>query len=492
MRVSGPRARARRMRRMAGSRVLALALMSAAVMLGCTRSGGSVNRNTGADAVEWHYRVRLDRALTRMETELCFVGPTPRELRAGKSEGSERLQYARWLGPGPVRRLRVERGRIQLDSAEQSGCVGYAVKLDEGGSLDAAVRRVGRDLLASPNVWLWRPERRAEAAHATLALELPEGVSALLPWPEQAGVHVLDAAAFRFDSYAAFGRFVRSSTQHRGVQVELALLDGELEIDAAAAQRWLSAGVDMLAALEGGFPAQRLAAIIVPAGDHADPVPFGMVARGGGGSLLLLVSASANERALLTDWVLPHELSHLLLPFIEREQAWLSEGLASYYQELLRARAGLQSERAALARLARYMREAARSEASASVVEESARMQLTHAYRKVYWGGAAFWLHADVRLRHASQGHASLDSLLAALRARGALQRVWTARALLSELDSLAGSTLFTDARNEAAAVSFPPFERTFELLGVRGQPIELDDAAPAAEVRRSLFKQRD
>jgi hypothetical protein len=280
------------------------------------------------------------------------------------------------------------------------------------------------------------------------------------------------------------------SGEHRGVQIELALLEGELAIDPQLAFRWLSSAIDVLAQNEGGFPTTRVSAVVLPAGDHREPVPFGMVARGGQASLLLLVSASATEQALRRDWVLPHELSHLLLPFIEREQAWLSEGLASYYQELLRARAGVQSEQTALRRLARSLHDAAQTSGEGSIVRDSARMHLTHAYRRVYWGGAAFWLAADVALRRDSHGHTSLDSVLAALRAEGALSRVWTARALLHRLDVLGGRPLFSQGYAAAEQRDFPEFESTLEALGVRlsGGELELDDAAPLAELRRSLF----
>ena len=47
---------------------------------------------------------------------------------------------------------------------------------------------------------------------------------------------------------------------------------------------------------------------------------------------------------LRTDWTATHEFSHLLLPYVSRRDRWLSEGLASYYQNVLRARDGRLSE----------------------------------------------------------------------------------------------------------------------------------------------------
>ncbi|MDB4990170.1 MAG: hypothetical protein JWN04_5348 [Myxococcaceae bacterium] len=474
-----------------------------ALVFGCGRS--SLDRNADAPATSWHYQIAVDQALTRIDAKVCFDGVVPRELRAGRDEAAGRLLYARWLGPGPVRRLPVDAGRIQLDSSKRDGCVGYGIRLSEGGSMEAAVRRVGSDLLASPNVWLWRPERRAPELSASIELELPARMQALLPWPHRGTRYQLDAEAFRFDSYAAFGRLTVWAAQEHGVAIETVLLDGPLAIDGAAALRWLRSAVHLAALSDGAFPRDRLSAILVPSGARAEPVAFGMVARGGAASVLLLLSESAEEPALLRDWVLPHELSHLLLPFVDREQAWLSEGLATYYQELLLARAGARSERDALCELAEAFRSAATEPSrdglhgaqpeaqpgeARSLIEESARMRASHSYRKVYWGGAAFWFGADVELRRRTQGHASVDTLLSQLRREDMPRDVWTADALLGRLDALAGMHVFSEAQALAASTPFPPFEPTLAALGVRGSgaELELDDAAPLAELRHQLF----
>lgn len=460
--------------------------------LGCAIAARQAERNRDTPASSWHYQIVLEPSLTRLDARVCFDGAVPAELRAGKDEAAGRMIYARWLGPGAVRRLPVERGRIQLPTGERDGCVGYGVSLAESGSLEAAVRRVGPDLLASPNVWLWRPERRTRASQATLALVLPSGTSALLPWPERAGQRLIDADAFRFDSYAAFGRFRRSATTAHGVDIEAARLHGALAIDDEALLRWLAQGVRMVTESDGQFPAQRLAAVIVPMGGGSDPVSFGMVARGGGASVLLLVNSEADETALRRDWVLAHELSHLLLPFVEREAAWLSEGFATYYQELLRARAGVLSEREALSNIAESLRDAAR-EGGPNLIEESARMHLTQRYRKVYWGGAAFWLNADVALRRRTDNQVTLDRVLSRLRAEGATEQAWRATELVARLDALAGVPVFSDELKALTARPFPAFEATLDALGAFGSGPEfaVDESAPRAVLRRALFAPR-
>jgi len=458
--------------------------------LGCAFGAHETERNRDAPATSWHYDIELDEALTRVDARVCFRGVVPSELRAGKDEAAAHLSYARWLGPGAVRRLAVLRGRIQLPEGSRDGCLAYGVDLRETGSLDAAVRRVGRDVIASPNVWLWRPERRAKEAEATLAVKLPPKHSALLPWPERDGLRVLDAEAFRFDSYAAFGRFERLIARAGEVELEAAVVSGKLAVDRAALLRWLSSSVRVASLSDGRFPRRRLTAIVVPTENGVDPVLFGMVARGGGASVLLLVNDHASEAALQSDWVLPHELAHLLLPFVDREQVWLSEGFATYYQEVLLARAGLLSERVALARIARSLRSAASEDPGGRVIVPTPGAQATHDFRKLYWGGAAYWLSVDVELRKRSSGHVTVDTVLARLRDEDRERGVWTLPGLLARLDALAGTPAFSEALANAEKEEFPAFEAVLLQLGVRGEgaQIELDDAAGLADVRKAIF----
>src|SRR5690606_4452079 len=123
---------------------------------------------------------------------------------------------------------------------------------------------------------------------------------------------------------------------------------------------------------------------------RGEPVPLGLARRGGVASVLLLVDETADLAALRADWVAVHELFHLLWPRIERADAWLSEGLATYYQEVLRARHGLISQRDAIQHLVDGLARGARADGGLPLGEESARMRATHSYTRVYWSGAAF------------------------------------------------------------------------------------------------------
>jgi M61 glycyl aminopeptidase len=460
-------------------------------LFGCAGARPSARDDESARDPVLHYSVRVAPQLDRIDVVVC--GRLAGEWIAGRAEAAERLSYASWLDP-PATKLPTPEGVIQLGERARSGCFGYGVQLHEGGSLSAVVGRAAQSVLASPNAWLWRPRRRPPTLRAELTLDLPPGMSASLPWAVAAPAgdggatgdrYWLDADAFAFDSYAAFGRFETLRGEGHGTVASAALLDALPNLDGAAGARWLSEALHIAAQSDGRFPARALQLVVVPAGAGGEP--FGNVARGGGASVLMFVPRSFGAAELRRDWVLPHELSHLLLPLVAREDAWLPEGLATYYQELLRARAGVLSKQQALANVAEALRSAVREGTGRTLAAESRDMHRTRAYRSVYWGGAGFLLIADVELRRASGGAKTLDGLLSALRAESSELTPRSARAVLAQLDALGGVTLFGALARAVETRSFPDFEPTLKALGVRADGT-LSEAAPLATLRDALL----
>jgi hypothetical protein len=442
----------------------------------------------------WRYDVTLTETLDQARVTLCFDGPPARELRAGKDDAASQLLRARWLSPGAVEKLAVVNGRIRVAHDDvDDGCIEYAVSLTDQGMMDSPIRHVGTDVVASPNVWLWRPDRRSALSKATVHLNLPRGMSASLPWPKVGDHYELDASAFRFDSYAAFGRFRLIDVHHAGVHLEAAILNAPFALNEAGVKRWLTHAIDVSSMLEGRFPTPRAQIIIVPAGPSRDPIQFGAVARGGSGSVMLFTSSTATEAELKSDWVLPHELSHLYLPFVVREDAWLPEGLATYYQEVLRARAGVVDERQVLQDVVRAMESAARQGTGRSLRDESAAMYRTYAFRAVYWAGAAFWLLADTALRAQSHGERSLDWILMRMRAAPPEKSVLSGDELLAHMDALAGSHVLTKLAATESSRPFPDYLPVLARLGIRidAGNVTLDEHAELAPVRRAIFARR-
>src|SRR6202034_3713579 len=92
----------------------------------------------------------------------------------------------------------------------------------------------------------------------------------------------------------------------------------------------------------GRFPVAS-SIFVVPV-DGADEVVFGRVMSLAGASAALLVGHDTRLAQFHNDWVSVHELFHLGTPSFVGEGHWLEEGLATYYEPVLRERAGWMRE----------------------------------------------------------------------------------------------------------------------------------------------------
>jgi hypothetical protein len=292
----------------------------------------------------------------------------------------------------------------------------------------------------------------------------------------------------RFLSHTAFGRLERTTVEAGGARIDIARLPGDLALDEDDLRTWIAQAADGVSTITDGFPTSHALVAIVPAGDNGSGVLFGNVGRGGGSSLMLLVSSTADLEEVRGDWVPVHELSHLTVPFIRREDMWISEGLATYYQEVLRARIGVRTPAQAWAALERGF-ERGRSEGTGRTLErESHDIGETREYRRVYWAGAAIAFEADVRLRR--EGISLDEAVRAVCRANPAPERAWPASELVAELDRASGTRVFSEvAARHLRSADFPDLAETYEFLGVvqSESGAELRDA-PGAAIRDAIM----
>lgn len=320
-------------------------------------------------------------------------------------------------------------------------------------------------------------------------------LTASTPWPKgHQGAFVVDAMSFRHLARTVFGEFARYEARAGEVELDIVRLPGALSVDDAALRRWLVEAVGALGTLDAApfVPRVQFLVVPVPAGD--DPVPFGSVGRGGQPCIMLLVRENATLDALRRDWVAVHELSHLAMPFIQRGDAWLSEGLATYYQEVLRARAGMQSELAAWRALDEGFARGRQDGTSRRLSDESRDVFQTFAFRRVYWSGAALALMFDVALRrHAhSVPTGSLDRMMrAVVLGHGSPQSVFSADAFFDGASRTLGADLLAElAQPVLEGSSFPELDTLYDFLGVERMEgrLVLNDEAPGASIRRAIM----
>ncbi len=231
-------------------------------------------------------------------------------------------------------------------------------------------------------------------------------------------------------------------------------------------QRWIAETAAAPLSVFGRFPL-RDAQVRIKQVDSDDdsPVPWGQTLRRDGVSVLLFVRRDATLQQLRDDWTAAHELSHLFHPYLGDRGRWLAEGLASYYQNVLRARIGALEGEEAWRRLdAGFQR--GRKALSGVALDELGRRR--GGTMRVYWAGAAFWLEADLALR--KQPGRSLDTVLSAYSTccLGEGTALVEPEAFMAELDRIAGGDIFASRyRRYAAAEEFPSLDAAYHELGI-------------------------
>jgi hypothetical protein len=445
----------------------------------------------------WDYEVAALPGLGRLDVKLCFHDRIPRELVADEGGAASYLVAPRALADG--RALAVDAEAETIDTTGATGkCIAYGVDLarilEEVDERPAV--RVSGVVATSPHLWLWRPARLYEESQVSLRFALPAGVSASVPWPEQApGRYRLSSTAFTWASQVVLGELHELRFTAAGAEFRVAVMDREREISDAGVRRWLDVAATTVASLyDGKFPVPHMQVIVVPYRGGGDPVYFGMALRGGGPAVQLLISSAAEDREFPGEWVAIHEFLHHGMPFVDKAEAWLSEGFVTYYTEVLRARAGFRSEQHAWSALLAGFDRGGRSGAGQSLADESRQMHDNHAYQRVYWGGAAIALLADVALREAGS---SLDAAMRRLRrCCAATLRIWTAAQVLQAMDRRDGPTAYPQLGALSGPIlrsaAFPELTPIYRKLGVsmvNGEPT-LDESAPFAHIRRAIFSQ--
>lgn len=459
----------------------------AVLLVGCVVSAcgaRQVAEETASPELEGvSYAVRLDEVLERAWVRACFSGVPPAKLVAPREAADLLVDVYGADGES----LPFEES-IDLRRAGLGECVSWEVDLERATWGREALRR-GGDVLLVPGILLWRPD--GPPVRSTVRFELPTGMYASAPWTGPGPDHELPPDALTSPGNLAFVRRAPRRFVEGSVAVELARLDGEMAVTDAALERWIRAAVRAVETFGDGFPLDRVHVVIVPAGPGWRAVAFGLVRRGGGASVMLLPHGTADEESLTRDWTAVHELSHLAMPRMYEEDRWITEGLATYFQEVLRARAGLIAPEEAWGAILRGLERGQAVGTGRTLWREARDMGRTGAYRRVYWSGALWALEADVALR--AQGR-SLDGLMSGRRDALAARSVWRGRDCLEVCDrALPEPLLLPLAERYGDLRTFPDATPLLARLGVaqRDGRVVFDERAPLARVREAIMAAR-
>ncbi|MDX1390993.1 MAG: hypothetical protein R3241_01335, partial [Rheinheimera sp.] len=154
------------------------------------------------------------------------------------------------------------------------------------------------------------------------------------------------------------------------------------------------------------------------------------------------------------DWTAYHEMAHLALPYLGRENAWFAEGFASFMQYQIMQHAGI-IDNAASATSARFARQRQHYLNQQSMRDNAWQLLKARRFAGGYWGGAQFFVIADRLLRQQQKG--SLTQLIARYQ-RCCRMQDRTLDDVIRSLDKLSDSQLFAELLqqfNQQAASSW-------------------------------------
>ena len=467
----------------------------------------SARAQAAATREQPHYAVTFDAAAQVAQVRLCLAQAHP-DVRFG-ADSAWAMRFVAGLrrtsGADVVaaeagwRAARWQAGEC-LEYRADLRAIASERKPDVGWQL-------GEDIVAAPELWLLHADLEGSAP-AQIDVGLPQGWSISAPWraePQEAGAgrtptagtqrrFVIAPTPANWSSAVAIGRFDEETITLPGGVLRLTILHGPDAAQRATLRAWFDRVSRAILSAYGRLPLADVQVLVIPTqGRGRRGVLFGQSVRGQGNSLQLLVDASRPAADFDDDWMAVHELSHLMHPYLGDRGAWLSEGLATYYQNVLRARAGLLTADQGWAELADGFARSSHNAFDETLEDAAAHMHRTHAFQRVYWAGAAYWLTVDDDLRRESANKLSLDDVLGRFRdCCLPAYSEWTPEEFVARLDELAASQVFARRYREfAAQKQFPDWRRVFTGLGLDSEGHPLASASATSALRRDEMMRR-
>jgi len=187
---------------------------------------------------------------------------------------------------------------------------------------------------------------------------------------------------------------------------------------------------------------------------------------------------------LQSSWVMTHEMIHLAFPRAGENQHWAEEGQATYIEPIARAQIGDLS--------VDYLWQETIEGVPKGLPDTGDQgLDRTETWGRTYWGGALFYLLADVQIREKTHNkHGLQDALRAVVAAGGNVTTSWTLEKDFALADKAVGVSVLEDLY---AAWKDKPvnvdLNALWKKLGVtlKDGRVTYDDDAPDAAIRKAI-----
>jgi hypothetical protein len=347
-------------------------------------------------------------------------------------------------------------------------------------------------LVAPPSTWLLHPFDSEARARFRLTIHVPAGVSYVCGvTPDPSGTPDTFAGAaedLSMTPYCAFGPLKLHRLKAGGdAEIDLALAPDGYAVSEAEIVAWVERSARAVSAYYGIFP-MRHSAVIVTEG-RGRSVSGGKTMGNSGATILISIGTRAKERALDEDWILTHEMIHLALPSVARPHHWLEEGSATYIEPIARVRAGQHTPEQAWRELIEGLPQGLPRPGDKG-------LDHTPTWGRTYWGGALYWLLADIDIRKRTDNRKGLeDALRGVIDAGGTIAETWDIERVLEAGDRAVGVPALTELYHEMANDPHPvDLPALWNELGisVEGRRVTFDDHAPLARIRVAITRKQN
>lgn len=342
---------------------------------------------------------------------------------------------------------------------------------------------IGGGFLAPPTTWLLRPTE-ARSLPFVLSVATPAGSRFFsgLARDEQGRFHA-SLADLSQAPYSGFGPFGSQVVHVGAATVEVVRVGPEPAVGDTAVVGWVTRCASDIAATLGEFPQKYTLVLVVVGGGQS--IANGSALGNGGASVIVHLGADAQPSRFADDWILTHELVHVSMPGLARKHSWMEEGMATFLEPIARANAGRLSARDVWAEWYYAM-------AQGQPLSGDGGLDGTRSWGRLYWGGAAFWLLAEVAIAEKTNGAKGVRHCLRNVNLEGGtIASRWSIERFLGACDRGVGHAVVEPIYRELAERAVPfDLDGLFSKLGVKkaSKGVELDDAAAGAPIRRAMF----
>ncbi len=247
---------------------------------------------------------------------------------------------------------------------------------------------------------------------------------------------------------------------------------------------WVGYSAQAVAHYYGRFPVEKL--LIKIQVTDGNRVQFGQAFGGPSPSVRVVVGEDITADVLRRDWIMVHEMVHLAMADVPRNQRWLLEGLATYVESIARAQLGHLSDdfvwKGFLGRMHQGL-----------PVNGDKGLDYTPTWGRTYWGGAMFCLIADIEIRKQTSNRLSLQDALRGILNAGYSMNTGVDHALeiFESGDRATGLSVLVDQYNEMRGQPEPrEIDSLWKSLGLSLQDgnVLYDDSAELAYIRKQLL----